>query len=207
MRDDPAGTIAAKADELTVLWPALAAALERDNGAPGPPSGPAVCSAGVVNADVLHAVMTLQREIPAARDKACDLIREPRQPRPVLTCLTALPRLAGRLHALGHTGAENRIARDMARWTVLAKSALGLRVPDRPIGRRCPLCADAPILVTVGAEGFLRPAGKGVAVEWQHSGCIRCPGCEASWTVSQWPHLGRLLESSPSSPTPRRSPC
>src|SRR5260221_11181778 len=104
--------------------------------------------------------MALRRLLPSAPRRASDLCRDPRQPRPVLTCLTALPRLAGRLHALGLIGAENRIARDLTRWTVLAKSAPGLRVPDRPIGRRCPLGADAPQLGTVVAGGFLRPAGE-----------------------------------------------
>src|SRR6266702_308168 len=89
------------AAELAVLWPALAAALARDTAGDGTVPGGALGSAAVVNADVLAAMITLTRDVPAVTRAACEALGEPWQPRPVQTCLRALPRLAERLGHLG----------------------------------------------------------------------------------------------------------
>src|SRR5258708_7051492 len=74
--DDLTGACA----DLAALFPRLADALTRDN---APADSRSVLSAsGVVNADVLHAMLTLAAEIPAARAAACNLLDETWQPRP-----------------------------------------------------------------------------------------------------------------------------
>src|SRR5258708_1594076 len=92
---------------LAALFPPLADALPRDN---APADSRSVLSAGgVVNADVLHAMLTLAAEIPAARAAACDLAGETWQPRPPLTCLRAIPRLRDRPADLRTKGAPGQL--------------------------------------------------------------------------------------------------
>src|SRR5258707_11665377 len=173
---------------LAALSPPLADALPRDN---APADSRSVLSAGgVVNADVLHAMLTLAAEIPAARAAACDLAGEPWQPRPPLTCLRAIPRLRDRLQALSLPGAAVRLEDDVRRWTRPTKLALGLRTPDMPIGWDRPLQAEPSPLTALGAEGFLRDD---MTIWWQHAATIWCPLCGASWPEATWAHLGHVL--------------
>src|SRR5258708_4548554 len=123
-------------------------------------------------------MFTLIREVPATRARACQLTGEPCPPRPVGTCLRALPRLASRLHDLAQIAAERRIEADVARWTRTVKFALGLRKPNMPIGSNCPSTLhvidypDQPCeLVAIGAEGFLRDDN---TVHWQHAAVVWC---------------------------------
>lgn len=180
--------------DLAALLPRLAAALARDSAAPG---GTRVLSAGgVVNTDVLHAMLTLSHEIPAARAAACDLAGEPWQPRPPLTCLRAIPRLRDRLTDLRMPGAAGHLENCVIRWTRMTKLALGLRTPDIPVGYDCPYHRDedpGPAeLVLLGAEGFIRGD---MTMFWVYDGRIRCPACGASWLADRWPMLGRMLIS------------
>src|SRR6266581_4702638 len=97
--------------ELAALTPALTPALTRDN---TPSDARTVLSAGgVVNPDVLHTMITLAREIPAATAQAAALTGEPWQPRPVTTCLRAIPRLADRLTALTMPAPAKRLGGDV----------------------------------------------------------------------------------------------
>lgn len=176
--------------DLLTLIPALVPALTRDN---TPGDGRTVLSAGgVVNTDVLAASFMLIREIPATRARACELTGEPCPPRPIATCLRALPRLAARLHDLAQIAAERHIEQDVTRWTRTVKFALGLRKPDMPIPGQCPLHPEPSPLVAVGAEGFIRDDR---SIYWQHAAVIWCAHCGASWPEMQWPHLGRILET------------
>jgi hypothetical protein len=183
--------------DLETLIPALIPALTRDN---TPGSTRTILSAGgIVNIDVLKAMLTLHREIPATRAAACQLTGEPCPRRPVVTCLRALPRLASRLHDLGQAAAENRIERDVQRWTLTVKFALGLRKPDMPIGANCPSTLhamdypDQPCqLVAIGAEGFLRDDN---TVHWQHAAVVWCAVCGATWPEMQWNRLARILKT------------
>jgi hypothetical protein len=176
--------------DLAALFPRLAEALTRDN---APADSRAILSAGgVVNADVLHAMLTLSREIPAARAAACDLLGETWQPRPPLTCLRAIPRLRDRLRDLAMPAAAARLEDDVRRWTRMTKLALGLRTPDMPIGWDCPLHPEPSPLLALGAEGFLRDD---MTILWQHAATIWCAYCGASWPEYQWPHLGIMLLS------------
>lgn len=193
--------IADSISELSELWPALAAALGRDTGAAGPGTR-AFTAAAVVNADVLTAMVTLDRDVPAVTRAACQAISEPWQPRDLQGCLRQLPRLAGRMHDLGLAAASKRLAGDIRSWLLVTKRALGLRKPDIPIGYACPWADSRPenhpetvMLICAGDEGFLRPGPGGTRVEWVAVGQIYCPspGCGATWGPSQWPLLGRML--------------
>lgn len=182
--------LTAACDDLAALFPALAEALTRDN---APADSRSVLSAGgVVNADVLHAMLTLAAEIPASVTSASDDLGEPWQPRPPLTCLRAIPRLHDRFTAVHWKAHAGRLEDDVRRWTRMTKLALGLRTPDMPIGWDCPLHDEPSPLTALGSEGFLRDD---MTVMWQHAATIWCPLCGASWLADRWPLLGRLLVS------------
>lgn len=196
--------------ELAALWPALAAALARDTAALEMPGGHTWAAATVVNADVLAAMITLSRDIPAVTAWACDQTGEPPQRRDLPGCLRALPRLASRLHDLDLVAAEKHVTGRARDWLRLTKRALGLRKPDIPLrdpdGRlcQCPWAEsrpdnhqDASVLIVAGDEGFLRAGPDGFQVEWVLLGQIYCPAkeCGASWGPMQWRLLERMLRS------------
>ena len=109
--------------ELAALLPALLPALSRD-------SAPSALSAGrVVNPDVLHTMIILAAEIPAACAAACQVTGEPWQRRPSAICLRAIPRLHHRLTALGMPAAARDLETGVHHWTRMVKLALGLRTP------------------------------------------------------------------------------
>ena len=119
--------------ELAALIPALIPALSRDS---IPPDRRTALSAGsAVNPDVLHAMIILAAEIPAACAAACEVTGEPWQHHPSAICLRAIPRLHHRLTALGMPAAATDLETGMHHWTRLVKLALGLRTPDIPAGR------------------------------------------------------------------------
>jgi hypothetical protein len=137
-------------------------------------------------------MIMLRAEIPAAAQAACEATGEPWRHRPMGTCLIALPRLHGRLLAISQPGEARRVESAVERWMRAVKLALGLRVPDTPIGYDCPLHEEPSPLVMIGSEGFLRP---GNTVSWQHDGRIWCRACGEQWQVGQWPLLGRMLST------------
>jgi hypothetical protein len=118
--------------ELAALIQALIPALSRDG---IPPGRRAALSAGsAVNRDVLHAMIILAAEIPAACAAACEVTGEPWQHHPSAIRLRAIPRLHHRLTALGIPAAATDLETGMHHWTRLVKLALGLRTPDIPAG-------------------------------------------------------------------------
>ena len=118
--------------ELAALIPALIPALSRDSLPPDRRTG---LSAGTaVNPDVLHAMIILAAEIPAACAAACQVSGEPWQHRPSATCLRAIPRLHHQLTALGMPAAASDLETGVHHWTQMVKLALGLRTPDIPAG-------------------------------------------------------------------------
>ena len=119
--------------ELAALIPALIPALSRDSAPAG--GRTALSAGGVVNPGVLHAMIILAAEIPAACAAACEVTGEPWQHRPSAICLRAIPRLHHRLTALGMPAAATDLETGMHHWTRLVKLALGLRTPDIPAGR------------------------------------------------------------------------
>lgn len=182
--------------ELAGLCPHLAGALQRDNGGEG--GTRTWHGIQVVNADVLHAIVTLNREIPAAAAQAAAELGE-KPPARTGARLRQFPRYAERLTLLGR---PDTITGPVFRWLALTKRALGLRKPDTTLPHPCPWAGTAPdghpgreTLVLVGAEGFLRPErGGGLRVEWVAAGRIYCPDCGASWSQAEWPLLERILE-------------
>jgi len=118
--------------ELAALLPALIPALSRDS---VPSGGRTALSAGkAVNPDVLHAMVILAAEIPAACAAACQVTGEPWQPHPSAICLHAIPRLHHQLAALGMPAAASDLETGVHHWTRMVKLALGLRTPDIPVG-------------------------------------------------------------------------
>jgi hypothetical protein len=183
-------TVADQCADLATWLPALADALARDTTTSSGRS--MVLSAGsVVNPDVLHAIVTLSREIPSATNHAAQLCHEAWHPRPIATCLRAIPRFHDRLTTIDHIAAK-QLGNAVGHWTSTVKYALGLRRPDTPVGVRCPWCDPASGLLLRGDEGTLTAA---LTVIWQHSGLIWCPACEAEWTPGQWRHLGLMAET------------
>jgi hypothetical protein len=181
--------------DLALLITRLPAALLRDN---TPGEIRAILSAGgVANTDVLQASVTIAREIPATRSRACQLAGEPAPPRPIATCLRALPRLASRLTDLGIIYAARQIETDVTRWTRIVKLALGLRTRDMPIGSDCPdpyrlHDGQRSPLMCLGYESFIRDDG---TLYRQYAATIMCYHCGASWAELQWLHLGLMLET------------
>lgn len=190
--------------QLAALWPALAAALQRDTAGGDPVSGSGVTAGVPYNPDVLAAAIVLLEEIPAAHHAACDLLGERwayRQPGP---CLLALPRFASRMDATGRFREASVLARQAAGWLRLTKRALGLRKPDIPLlGYACPYAADQPekhqetaLLFMAGMDGRLRDGPDGTVVEWVAVERIYCASedCAASWTaLHEWHLLGLML--------------
>jgi hypothetical protein len=112
--------------ELAALIPALIPALSRD-------SVPSALSAGrVVNPDVLHAMIILAAEIPAACAAASQVTGDPWQRRQSAICLRAIPRLHHRLTALGMPAAARDLEAGVHHWTRTVKLALGPRTPRHP---------------------------------------------------------------------------
>lgn len=187
--------------ELAGLWPALAAALARDSATPDGPPTQTPTAAAVVNPDVLHAIITLDHDIPETVRWACQDISEHWVYRDLSGCLLQLPRMAGRMRDLGHVAAERELTWNADGWLRMVKRALGLRRPDMPIGKACPDAKTYPerhpvtaMLFLAGAEGFLHPDAD-VPVEWVTSGLIYCasPECGAAWEKAAWEHLGTVL--------------
>lgn len=183
--------IQAACTELATLAQALAAALTRD--ATGT-RGTSVSPGSVVNTDVLHAMITLRRHIPASTARACEVTGEPWQPRPIGGCLTAIPRLAGRMTVLGLLAEADELEGDVRWWVRLTKQALGLRTPDIPIGYDCPHHDEPAGLLAAGSEGFLRRSRDTLTVEWEHPAVVYCPHCGARWRPAEWLLLGRILQ-------------
>jgi hypothetical protein len=136
--------------ELAALLPALLPALSRD-------SAPSALSAGrAVNPDVLHAMIILAAEIPAACAAACQVTGEPWQHHPSAICLRAIPRLHHRLTALGMPAAASDLETGVHHWTRMVKLVLGPPHPRRRMTGEPPssdLIADrgAPLLRVRGA--------------------------------------------------------
>jgi hypothetical protein len=118
--------------ELAALIPALIPALSRDS---APSGGRTALSAGrAVNPHVLHTMIILAAEIPAACATACQVSGEPWQHRPPAICLRAIPRLHHQLTALGMPAAARDLETGVHHWTRMVKLALGLRTPGIPVG-------------------------------------------------------------------------
>ena len=116
--------------ELAALIPALIPALSCDDAPSRRRTGLSAGSA--VNPDVLHAMIILAAEIPAACAAACEVAGEPWQHRPPTICLRAIPPRTTGSTASGMPAAATDLETGMHHWTRTVKLALGLRAPDIP---------------------------------------------------------------------------
>jgi hypothetical protein len=119
--------------ELAALIPALIPALSRDS-VPSDGRTAALSAGRAVSPGVLHALIILAAEIPAACATACQVTGEPWQHRPSAICLRAIPRLHHQLTALGMPAAARDLETGVHHWTRTVKLALGPRTPDIPVG-------------------------------------------------------------------------
>lgn len=183
--------IQAACAELATLAPRLLPALARDNtGTRGTTPTPG----SVVNPDVHQALTTLRQFIPASTARACDVVGEPWQPRPIGVCLTAIPRLAGRMAQIGALAELDELEGDVQWWLRITKQALHLRNLDKPLGYDCPHHDEPAGLLAAGSEGFLRRGRDAITVEWEHPAVVYCPHCGARWRPAEWLLLGRILQ-------------
>lgn len=189
--------------ELLILWPHLAAALERDQGVAEAErvSGDAGTFGLPVNADVLDALRTLRIEVPALAGWAAGVISEPALRRSIPDHLRQFPRFHERMLVTAAAAEASELAGRVRSALRRVKIAVGLRTLDRHLGQFCPL-HDEPLteLIAPGDEGILRyrrldAAGQPIApaVEWCRSDCALCPLCKATWDPQQYLLLGRLL--------------
>lgn len=195
--------VEALVDEVAVLWPELAAALERDQGAT---AGEKVATSGSmprapVNVDVLRAIEQLHNEIPATARWCAAVLGESPLGRDIPTLLRHIPRWHQRMSTRDAVADAAALAGLVWRWRAMAKSALGLLVPDRRLGQFCPGHDEHLVeLVTPGDEGWLRwdrvdEAGRPVraSVTWTHTEAVLCRHCGTAWAPAQYLLLGRLL--------------
>lgn len=193
--------------ELLILWPHLAAALERDAGSAQDERVSGGGGFGLpVNADVLHALHLLETDLPDLAAWAAEIVAEAPVKRGVEGHLRHLPRLHERMLVTAAVPEAAHLAARLHALLRLVKIAVGLRTADRPLGQPCPL-HDDPLtqLLIPGDEGVLRYRrldrdGQPVApaVEWMRSDCTLCRHCEAAWAPSQYLLLGRLLREAES---------
>lgn len=191
--------------ELLILIPHLGLALERDAGTSGEPVSGGVDPAFrlPVNADVLAAVHTLDRRVPALARWAAEVIAEPPRGRSIAEHVGQFARWHERMLVTAAHDEAAQLAAEVGETLRYVKLALGLRTPDRRLGRPCPMPThdDQPYeLITPGSVATLRynrldrdgrPVG--VAVDWVHNPSAVCRLCGASWHPAQYLMLGRLL--------------
>lgn len=189
--------------ELLILWPHLAAALERDQGAAEAEkvSGDAGMFGLPVNADVLDALRILGEQVPALASWAAGIVAEPATSRTVDNHLRHFPRFHERMLVTAAVTEAAELAAGVHAMLRQVKLAVGLRTVDRRLGQYCPL-HDDPLreLIAPGDEGELcyrrlDRAGQPIAptVTWRRSDCALCRHCGAAWEPSQYLLLGRLL--------------
>ncbi|HET8681275.1 MAG TPA: hypothetical protein VFM54_05305 [Micromonosporaceae bacterium] len=175
-------------DELALIWPALTDATERDRGVS---TGERVTTSPVllapVNADVLDALDILAAGLGRVRD------------------LHRLPHQLDQYRDADDQASAHRLLATVTHCRTIARRAIGLTTPDRPLGEHCPL-HDDPLteLVIPGDQGQLcwrsrDPAGQpvGLSVVWRREDVVTCPwrSCGARWTPGQQMRLRGLLRA------------
>jgi hypothetical protein len=198
---------AAACAELAQLTPMLAPALRRDTTGSGR-YGRLEPTLTLFNTDVLAVRIMLLHHVPATAMRACQLVNEPwpTAGRTYGACLTALPRLAARMQAIGLAARVTQLDTITRGWVRQTKLALGLRTPDLPLDATCPECqlGDPPHgqLLMAGSEAFINTGTSGPPLNWVTSGRVYCPQCSAYWVRGEWELLIRVLSTSGQRPQP-----
>lgn len=185
--------------ELTLLWPALADALERDAGTVTDErvNGTTNVHTIPVNPEVLRTVTSLLREVPDTARWATSAVAEPHNPaRDVLAHLRHFQRLYDRLSGLNQGADAGHLARTISGWLDQTKTAVGLKIRDRRLGQFCPV-HDEPLaeLVTPGDEGWIEDSAAtgGNTIRWRRDDVVLCRHCGTTWAPSRFLFLGRML--------------
>lgn len=192
-------------NELLLLWPQLAHALQRDAGTSE--NERVTTSASVhtlpMNMDVLGAIRILQQETWPAALEARTLLNEPGAFRGTTKTIESCAILYRRLVGRGYDTEARELARIVLRWQHVTRTAIGLSRRAKPLhgdGEAvfCPL-HDAPLvqLRLRGDEGTVNQDTRGnrEAITWRSGGGLYCPhkGCRGEWGPSEFPFLGRLV--------------
>lgn len=192
-------------NELLVLWPQLANALERDAGASENERVTTTTTVtGVpVNVDVLYAIEMLQKETWWLAASARSVLHEPGTARSIEDAINSCAILYRRLVGRGYEAEAYQLAQIVLRWRYFARTAIGLSRRAKPLQGDgepvfCPL-HDSPLiqLRLRGDEGTLDLAAKGSreAITWRRGGGLYCPlkGCDGAWGPSEYAFLGRMV--------------
>lgn len=200
LRDDRYEQFVTAVDELAMIWPQLGAALARDQGTGGQPvvsTSSAAESAAPVNLAVSAVLLELEAAIPSMDQWARTVVGEPPM-RTIAGMLRGMPALYQRMTATTAHAEAAELRRAVHRWHRIARRAIGLSKPARPLHRHgqpvsCPL-HDDPVtgLLQPGDEGTIHAATAPERITWQRDGRVYCPHCRASWTPQQYGLLGRM---------------
>jgi hypothetical protein len=193
-------------DELLMLWPQLAGALQRDQGAP---NGERVTTSSTaharipVNADVLAAVEELHRDVWPAAWQARDVLGEPGRMVSMEETIRSTGVLYRRLVGRERGDEAKRLAGSVFRWHRLVRQAIGLSRHAQPLRGDngeivCPLHDDPlTVLRQRGDEGTLNDRRAGERITWRAGEGVYCPDpeCRARWSPAEYGLLGRLVEA------------
>lgn len=193
-------------DELLMLWPQLAGALQRDQGAP---SGERVTTSSTaharipVNADVLAAVEELDRDAWITVYRARQFLGEPSEMTSIQETIRSTGILYRRLVGRERGDEAKRLAGSVFRWHRLVRQAIGLSRHAQPLRGdggeiHCPLHDDPlTVLRQRGDEGTLHDRRAVERITWRSGEGVYCPEetCRARWSPAEYGLLGRLVEA------------
>jgi hypothetical protein len=190
-------------DELLVLWPALATALQIDGGTS---SGERVTTSENIhtvplNVEVAGVIHDLDRAIPDWTRWAATAAGLGHTSAGIEACLRRIVGIHDRLTALGRTRDTERLTAEVERWRQACRRALGLNRPDESFGENCPYHDDQLTqLVRPGEVGHLRYAKLdragypvGAYIVWTRLDVVCCRHCDAVWTPGRYMFLAKLV--------------
>lgn len=190
------------AELLDVLWPALDAALARDQGATSSDrvTAASIVPAAPVNTDVLSTMTAVGVEVVLFAQWCAEFLGEQHAERLPGDYFRHFPRWWCRLLELRHVNEAAAIEGTVYRWLRQVKLALGLAEPDRRLGQWCPRHDDQLAeLVAPGADAdvtWTRSVGGrplDPRVTWHRPVGVLCRGCGATWQPGEYLALDREL--------------
>jgi hypothetical protein len=192
--------------ELLTLWPQLAGALQRDQGAP---NGERVTTSSTahsrtpVNADVLAAALELDQDAWITVYRAREFLGEPGEMVSVQETIRSTGILYRRLVGRERGDEAKRLAASVFRWQRVVRTAIGLSRRAQPLRGDngeivCPLHDDPIVTLRQrGDEGTLNDRRAGERITWRSGEGVYCPQseCRARWSPAEYGLLGRLVEA------------